>query len=132
MGHMMNSLILGAVFAFAVWRLRLNALSLMVLGMMYGAAIFAMMWWGILPGIDPAMKIVSGPGFFVTHLIFGMMLGLGIGVAQDFVGRAATHEPPAEARRRRPTHGSATRPATAVALPPPPRIHLTSPTTHEG
>jgi hypothetical protein len=95
MGHMMNSIILGALFAVAVWRLRrATAITLMVGGMMYGAAIFAVMWWGILPAIDPAMKIVSGAGFFITHLIFGMMLGLSVAAAREFTGRPYVHEPP--------------------------------------
>jgi len=97
MGHMMNSIILGAVFAAAVWRLRLNAVSLTVIGAMYGAALFAVMWWGILPAIDPAMKIVNGPGFFITHLIFGMMLGLGIAVAQGSQDSTGAREPSAAA-----------------------------------
>jgi hypothetical protein len=96
MGHMMNSIILGALFAVAVWRLRATAITLMVGGMMYGAAIFAVMWWGILPAIDPAMKIVSGAGFLITHLIFGVMLGLGIAAARESLDNRTTtlHEPP--------------------------------------
>jgi hypothetical protein len=68
----------------------------MVGGMMYGAAIFAVMWWGILPAIDPAMKIVSGAGFLITHLIFGVMLGLGIAAARESLDNRTTtlHEPP--------------------------------------
>jgi hypothetical protein len=93
MGHMMNSIILGALFALAVWRLRANALTLAMLGAMYGAGIFAVMWWGVLPAIDPAMKIVSGAGFLITHLIFGMMLGLGIAVARQLQDRTAGRQP---------------------------------------
>jgi hypothetical protein len=40
------------------------------------------MWWAVLPTIDPAMKLLNTPWFFVAHLVFGMVLGLGVAVAR--------------------------------------------------
>ncbi len=36
------------------------------------------MWYVILPGIDPAMRLVNGVGFFVSHLVYGLSLGVGV------------------------------------------------------
>jgi hypothetical protein len=30
------------------------------------------------------MKLLNAPGFFVAHLVFGMVLGLGVAVARRF------------------------------------------------
>jgi hypothetical protein len=81
-GHMMNSVILGAIFTAAVWKLIRNPLVLAIAGMMWGAMIYVFMWWAVLPTIDPAMKLLNTPWFFVAHLVFGMVLGLGVAVAR--------------------------------------------------
>jgi hypothetical protein len=51
---------------------------LTLIGMIYAAAIFFAMWFVILPLIDPAMLLLNGAGFFLSHLLYGLLLGLGI------------------------------------------------------
>jgi hypothetical protein len=84
MGHMMNAVVFGALFAAATKRLR-DPLTLMTAGMAYAAAIFAVMWYAVLPAIDPAMKLVSAGGFFASHLMYGALLGGGLAVARGHV-----------------------------------------------
>ena len=81
-GHMMNSMMLGAVFAMSVWKLMRNPVALAMLGMMWGAAVWAFMWLAVIPTIDPAIKLLNAPWFFGAHLVFGMVLGFGIALAQ--------------------------------------------------
>ncbi len=86
MGHMMNSIILGTVFAFLISPLIKSTAGLAVAAMAYGAAVFLAMWYLILPVIDPAMKLVNGPGFFISHLMYGLILGVGISLVRGQVG----------------------------------------------
>jgi len=78
MGHMMNSAIFALLFALLISRPLRASTGLMAGGMIYAAAIFFVMWFVVLPVIDPAMKLVNGAGFFVSHLMFGLVLGAGI------------------------------------------------------
>ncbi len=79
MGHMMNSVIVGLIFALWISRITSNGIGLIVTGMVYAAAVFFLMWFVILPVIDPAMKLVNGVGFLFSHLMYGLVLGAGIG-----------------------------------------------------
>ena len=81
-GHMMNGLILGSVFAVIAWKLVRNPGVLAMAGMAFGALVYAVMWWGVAASIDPAMQLVNAQWFFVAHLVFGMVLGLGVAAAQ--------------------------------------------------
>jgi hypothetical protein len=83
MGHMMNSVIFGVVFSLWISRLASGLLGLAVLGMVYAAAIFIAMWYAVLPVIDPAMLLVNGPGFFASHLIYGLLLGVGVSLVRE-------------------------------------------------
>ncbi len=83
MGHMMNSVIFGVIFALVISRIAGGAIGLAVTGMAYAAAIFAAMWFVALPLIDPAMLLLNGSGFFISHLMYGLLLGLGIWVVRD-------------------------------------------------
>lgn len=94
-GHMMNSVILGVVFAAVVWKLVRNPALLAMLGMMWGAAVWAFMWLAVVPNVDPAMNLLNAPWFFGAHLVFGMVLGLGIAVAQPITQRPAVAAPAA-------------------------------------
>ncbi len=78
MGHMMNSVIFGLIFALLISRLIRERAGLILAGMVYAAAIFVIMWFGILPLIDPAMKLVNGVGFLFSHLMYGLVLGGGL------------------------------------------------------
>jgi len=79
MGHMMNSLIFGLIFALWISRVTRERGSLALIGMVYAAVIFVAMWFVVLPLIDPAMKLVNPIGFFFSHLAYGLVLGVGIG-----------------------------------------------------
>jgi hypothetical protein len=80
MGHMTNSIIFGIIFAAFAYYLTRSVSSLLVLGMMYGAAVFAVMWWLVVPAVDPVMQEVNGVLFFIGHLLYGGVLGLVAGV----------------------------------------------------
>jgi len=92
-GHMMNSVILGVIFAAVVWKLVHNPIVLAMAGMLWGAIVYVFMWWAVIPTIDPAMKLLNAPWFFVSHLVFGMVLGLGVAVVQ----RVSQRQQPATA-----------------------------------
>lgn len=83
MGHMMNSVILGLVFALVISRIASGVVGLALTGMAYAAAIFAVMWFLLLPLIDPAMLLLNGAGFFLSHLMYGLLLGLGIWLVRE-------------------------------------------------
>ncbi len=78
MGHMMNSAIFALLFAQLISRPLRASAGLVGGGMIYAAAIFLLMWFVVLPVIDPAMKLVNGTGFLASHLMFGLVLGVGI------------------------------------------------------
>lgn len=86
-GHMFNSMILGAVFAMLVWKLTRNPAVLAMLGMMWGVAVWAFMWLAVVPTVDPAMDLLNHGWFLGAHLVFGMVLGLGIAMAQRVAQR---------------------------------------------
>ena len=90
MGHMMNSVIFGLVFALLITRIASGVVGLTITGMAYAAAIFAAMWFVVLPLIDPAMLLPNAPGFFLSHLMYGFLLGVGIAVVR---GWATTPQP---------------------------------------
>jgi len=90
MGHMMNSVIFGLIFALVISRIANGVVGLAVTGMVYAAAIFAGMWFVVLPLIDPAMLLVNGPGFFFSHLMYGALLGLGIALVHSRTAHLAT------------------------------------------
>ncbi len=75
-GHMMNSMIFGVMFAF-VFATRVPSLGgKLVAGMAYGTIIYVVMWWVILPWIDPVMNDLNGFVFFLAHLMWGASLAL--------------------------------------------------------
>ncbi len=78
MGHMMNSAIFALLFAQLISRPIRATAGLVTGAMVYAAAIFFAMWFVVLPVVDPAMKLVNGPGFLASHLMFGLVLGAGI------------------------------------------------------
>lgn len=75
-GHMMNSVILAAVFGLVVPRFVHGTTALLIGGMVYGAAVFVGMWFVVVPLIDPLMHNVNGVVFLVGHLMWGAALGL--------------------------------------------------------
>lgn len=79
MGHMMNSVILGAAFAALVGRRVQGPVPLAVAGMVSGLVVFLAMWLAVLPVIDPVMLRLNGVIFALAHLMWGGTLGLVLG-----------------------------------------------------
>lgn len=75
-GHMMNSVILAAIYGALVTRTALGTSGLVVGGVIWGAAVFVVMWYAILPAVDPLMLNVNGPAFLLGHVMWGAALGL--------------------------------------------------------
>lgn len=75
-GHMMNSVVLGIVFGALVSRASLGTLGFAVSGIVWGAAVFVVMWYAIVPAINPLMLNLNAPAFFAGHLMWGAALGL--------------------------------------------------------
>lgn len=74
-GHMMNSVILGAIFGAVVVRRRLSATTTIVAGMAWGVAVFAAMWFVVVPAVDPLMLNLNAPAFLAGHFMWGAALG---------------------------------------------------------
>jgi hypothetical protein len=76
MGHMMNSVILGIVFVLLVAPRLRGTSGLAIGGMGYGLAVFALMWFVVVPLVDPVMLKLNGPVFALSHLMWGAAFGL--------------------------------------------------------
>ena len=75
MGHMMNSVILGLVFVLVIVP-RFRSLVLQaVAGMVYGAVVYAAMWFVVVPIVDPVLANLNAAIFFLGHLMWGVALG---------------------------------------------------------
>ncbi len=75
-GHMMNSVILGLIFTRITGRTSLSRGGLVVAGVVYALAVFVVMWYGVLPAIDPVMLKLNGTVFAFAHVMWGAALGL--------------------------------------------------------
>jgi hypothetical protein len=75
MGHMMNSVILGAIFGAVVARRALSTGATLMAGMVWGVAVFAAMWFVVVPAVDPLMLNLNAPAFFAGHVMWGAALG---------------------------------------------------------
>ncbi len=71
----LNSVILAVIFGLIVTRLAPPAAGTIGLGMAWGVAVFAMMWFTVKPAIDPLMLNVNAAVFFAAHLMWGAALG---------------------------------------------------------
>ncbi len=76
MGHMMNSVILAAIFGLLVAKRTLSPGVTVMAGMAWGAAIFVLMWYVVVPIVDPLMLNLSAPAFLAAHLMWGAALGV--------------------------------------------------------
>jgi len=75
MGHMMNSVVLGMVFG-KVFGARLASFGTGVAyGAVYGISIFILMWFVILPLIDPVILNLNPYVFALAHIIWGAVIG---------------------------------------------------------
>lgn len=97
MGHMMNSVIVGAIFITIARALHLRGVSSVIGGMVYGIVVYAAMYWVILRGL-----LASTSGSFLSadpewswvaaHVMLGVVLGA-------LVAYGPLRDPSLEARR---------------------------------
>ena len=76
MGHMMNSVIFGFIFVAILGRFAMSRPALAGIGIVYSLVIFAMMWYAIVPAVDPVMLRLNGTVFAIAHMMWGAGLGL--------------------------------------------------------
>ncbi|MDE2078932.1 MAG: hypothetical protein KGI73_00945 [Patescibacteria group bacterium] len=78
MGHMMNSVILGLIFVTLVplctgpFRTRVKGI---VSGAGYALLVFFLMWFVVLPVVDPVMLHLNPYVFAMAHIVWGVVLG---------------------------------------------------------
>lgn len=75
-GHMMNSVVLAAIFGLLASRFLHGSGTLVAAGVIYGIAVWAAMWFVVLPLIDPLMLNLNGLVFLIGHMMWGGALGL--------------------------------------------------------
>lgn len=75
MGHMMNSIIFAIVFVYLTASKISSTATRVVAGAIYGGAIYLLMWFVVLPAVDPVMLNINGVVFAMTHLMWGAVLG---------------------------------------------------------
>lgn len=75
MGHMMNSVILGIIFATLFSTRLASTSSKTVIGMLYGIIVFLMMWFVVVPFIDPVMLKLNPFIFAFSHVMWGGTIG---------------------------------------------------------
>ena len=85
MGHMMNSVILAIIFALLVAPRLRGATALVVGGVVYSLVVFVIMWFGIVPLVDPVMLKLNGLVFAISHVMWGAALGLVLGWREQAV-----------------------------------------------
>jgi hypothetical protein len=79
MGHMLNSVVLGLIFAWlAAPRLR-SLTGLVIGGAVYGLIVFTVQWIFVLPIVDPVMLKLNALAFGASHVVYGATLGLVLG-----------------------------------------------------
>lgn len=76
MGHMMNSVILGLVFAAIFSRSALARGSRTVVGAVYALVVFFVMWYVVVPAVDRVMLNLNAGVFAIAHIMWGAALGL--------------------------------------------------------
>ncbi|MBI1802655.1 MAG: hypothetical protein HYR71_13600 [Chloroflexi bacterium] len=76
MGHMMNSIIFGLIFAGFIAPRTRTLMGKVIAGIVYGVIIYAVMWLAVVPIFDPVMLRLNAPVFFLGHMMFGAALGL--------------------------------------------------------
>ena len=80
MSHMMNSIVLGAIFIAIARAFRLEGLAAVVAGMVYGVIVYVAMYWVLLRGVLSSTStsfLSANPewSWVAAHLMFGVVLG---------------------------------------------------------
>lgn len=87
MGHMMNSVILTWIFVRVLARRVGSRGALLTSGVIYGLAVFFVMWYLVLPVVDPVMLNLNVTVFVLAHLMWGAALGLLLPAPDGVVAR---------------------------------------------
>lgn len=83
MGHMMNSIILGFIFVSLFARGSRARGTLGTFGAVYGLAVFFVMWYLVVPAVDPVMRQLNATVFAIAHIMWGAALGLVAGSRKE-------------------------------------------------
>jgi len=89
MGHMMTSVILAGIFTPLVARRVASRGSLAVAGAAYGLVVFFVMWYLVIPAVDPIMLNLTAAIFALAHLAWGVTLGLFLPAQAEAMPRAS-------------------------------------------
>jgi uncharacterized membrane protein YagU involved in acid resistance len=73
---MMNSIILGFIFVALFARGSRARGTLVTSGAAYGLAVFFLMWYLVVPAIDPVLRQLNATAFAIAHIMWGAALGL--------------------------------------------------------
>jgi hypothetical protein len=76
MGHMMNSVIFGLIYAAIFARGARSRGGLVVSGTIYSLVLFFVMWYVVAPAIDPVILNLNATVFAIAHVMWGASLGL--------------------------------------------------------
>ena len=76
MGHMMNSVFFGLIFAYLIAPRARSLVGQAVAGLVYGVLIYVVMWLIVAPLVDPVMLNLNAFLFFLGHMMWGIALGL--------------------------------------------------------
>lgn len=85
--HFVLAILLGIAFAMMIIGIGIERLKIAALrtpagiigtSVLGGAVVYAVNRWIILPAIDPMMRLVPEGWFFIAHLLFGLVVGIGI------------------------------------------------------
>ncbi len=74
-GHMMNSIIFGLIFAYLIAPRARSLGGQIVAGLIYGVVIYLVMWFVALPLVDPVMLNLNAIVFLLGHMMWGVALG---------------------------------------------------------
>ncbi len=75
MGHMMNSVIFALIFTALCSRIAASRGGLVGWGVAFGLVVFGVMWYVVVPLVDPVMLKLNAPVFAVSHAMWGAALG---------------------------------------------------------
>ena len=87
--HFVLAVMLGMIFAMMIIGVGIGRLSfpmlqtrtgIITVSILGGALVYVVNRWLILPAIDPMMKLVPETAFFIAHLLFGAVVGIGVAI----------------------------------------------------
>ena len=76
MGHIMNSIILGLIFALLIAPRTRSLGGQVVTGLIYGVVVYLVMWLVVVPLLDPVMRHLNAVVFLLGHMLWGVTLGV--------------------------------------------------------